>query len=407
MTAKNLFLFVKQCLYLLFYHLVSFYPRNKKVWLYGATFRDNTKYFFLYASQNLPEIKHVWISPKVEVVEKLRSLGLTAYRRNSFTSIYYALIAKVYICHAQPKEIIHPCFRGSAILFNLWHGVGIKKIEYDITKGPERPKVNPKTLREKFLSFIEEPKTFRNASAVLTTGREMALIFSSAFKLPLNKVCIGPYPRNTVLLNDFSQLKKHIEKFESLELAQLSSELSNYAVVIIYMPTYRDINPNFMMEAISDFDRLHSLCKKNNFLFLIKSHVSTRFSIDLSKYSNIRNLDGAIDIYPLLPFTDALISDYSSIILDYSFLNKKIIFYPFDKEQYLSKDREFYFEYEEMFTSDYLASFDDLMKELETLSNQDMKKLTFDYPNCKRFFDKDLEIEDITKFIKKEISYYD
>ena len=58
--------------------------------------------------------------------------------------------------------------------------------------------------------------------------------------------------------------------------------------------------------------------------------------INISEYS---------DANDILTVTDLLITDYSSIIFDYSLLNKPMLFYAYDLEEYLY-DRNFYYEYE-------------------------------------------------------------
>jgi CDP-glycerol glycerophosphotransferase (TagB/SpsB family) len=64
----------------------------------------------------------------------------------------------------------------------------------------------------------------------------------------------------------------------------------------------------------------------------------TVFKEDISGYKNLLLLDNNLDVYPLLPFTTSLLTDYSSIFVSITLsLNKEIIFYPFDIENYKSK----------------------------------------------------------------------
>ena len=48
----------------------------------------------------------------------------------------------------------------------------------------------------------------------------------------------------------------------------------------------------------------------------------------------------------MLPETDFLVTDYSSVFFDYLLLNKPIIFTPFDYQEYLQNDRELYYAYD-------------------------------------------------------------
>jgi CDP-glycerol glycerophosphotransferase (TagB/SpsB family) len=47
-----------------------------------------------------------------------------------------------------------------------------------------------------------------------------------------------------------------------------------------------------------------------------------------------------MDIYPFLPFIECLISDYSSISMDFYFSKNKVIFYLFDLESFIGTSRE-------------------------------------------------------------------
>jgi CDP-glycerol glycerophosphotransferase (TagB/SpsB family) len=166
------------------------------------------------------------------------------------------------------------------------------------------------------------------------------------------------------------QLKTHIENIEGTEMMNVVTEFKKFREVIIYMPTWRDGNPNFMEEAIPDFELLNNKCKGRNILFAFKVHVNTVFNKDLDAYSNLVLLNSSLDMYPLLPYTTTLLTDYSSIFFDYALLNKKIIFYPFDLEKYKATNRELYFDYAEITREEIIAdSFKDLLHILDAGEN--------------------------------------
>jgi CDP-glycerol glycerophosphotransferase (TagB/SpsB family) len=407
---SSLFLLIKQLSFFGIYILSFLFPRNKKLWLYGnfkGTFRDNSKYLFLYGNETLPEIVHVWISPSKEVVAKLSGLGYRAVYKYSFSAFLYALRAKVYIYNIYATtDIYNGCFRGSAFLFNCWHGVPYKKIEYDVKTGPLQSYYNPQRFRQAFYSFLREPKTFRLSSAVIATSQKLVNIFSKAFLIDEKNVFVGQYPRNEVFKWDKAKLIDHVYKVESDEVANIVSGIKKFKYVMIYMPTWRDDNANFINEAIPDFDLLEDICRTNNILFLIKSHILTSFAVDFSRYRCVRTMDSNADVYPLLPFTNALISDYSSIIFDYSLLNKKIFFYPYDKEDYLSKCREAYFSYEDIFTTKAAMNFGELCKEIvEFVEENRSSKKQYHYPSVRGLVDSNNGMKEMVNFIKRSINY--
>ena len=80
------------------------------------------------------------------------------------------------------------------------------------------------------------------------------------------------------------------------------------------MPTWRETRENFIVSAGFDFVLLNEILKQRDDLFLLKLHPESNLSMEeMSRYSNILVLDKKIDIYPVLPFTDVLVTDYSSM----------------------------------------------------------------------------------------------
>ncbi len=112
------------------------------------------------------------------------------------------------------------------------------------------------------------------------------------------------------------------------------------------MPTWRDDDSNFIENSNIDFALLNEVLNSNNYLLLLKFHHHTKLDINIDNLSNIILIDNNLDIYPILPFTDYLITDYSSIYFEYLLLNKEILFFCFDLDNYLERNRKMYFDYE-------------------------------------------------------------
>lgn len=62
--------------------------------------------------------------------------------------------------------------------------------------------------------------------------------------------------------------------------------------------------------------------------------------------NRILNLDSSVDVNELLIITDILITDYSSVLFEAALLDKKILLYAYDKEEYLG-ERDFYYDYDD------------------------------------------------------------
>ena len=71
-----------------------------------------------------------------------------------------------------------------------------------------------------------------------------------------------------------------------------------------------------------------------------------------------------MDTQILIIESKALITDYSSIYIDYLLLDKPLLFYCYDYEHYLENDREMYFNYEDVTPGNKAKNFDELFKQI-------------------------------------------
>ena len=129
---------------------------------------------------------------------------------------------------------------------------------------------------------------------------------------------------------------------------ELIAELGHYDKVFVYMPTWRDSQNDFVAAGF-DFETMESVLSENNALLLVKPHSNTFIDPGLMEsMAHVKLLPSTLDIYPILPYTDVLITDYSSIMYDYILMEKKdVILYLFDYQEYVS-ERPFIWPYDEM-----------------------------------------------------------
>ena len=117
--------------------------------------------------------------------------------------------------------------------------------------------------------------------------------------------------------------------------------------------------------------------------------------------SNIIIVKQQYDIYPILPFIDVLITDYSSIYFDCLLLRKEFILFPFDIEEYKMGDRELSIDYDADIKGTRISDFKELLDIVEKrkdchLRNNEYDSLIYD------FWGK--EHQDITKEIFMRIN---
>lgn len=135
----------------------------------------------------------------------------------------------------------------------------------------------------------------------------------------------------------------------------LYPNLDKNPVNIVYLPTFRNkINSSIDLFSDYQFDwhKWSGFLGDKGMKLYIKMHPVNKPSPSvikmMSKSSNIVFLSDEIDVTSFLNYSDILITDDSSVFFNFLLTEKPIIFSPFDYADYLVRDREFYYDYEEV-----------------------------------------------------------
>jgi len=379
-------------------------PRSKNKLAFGSfrgTFNGNAKYLFISLSENSDK-NIVWLSDNKKTVAHIKSLGLKAYFIGSFKGFWFALKAKYWFFNSYSSDILFFA-SGSATLINLWHGLAlIKKIEFEITSGELAKRYVKKTIKERFF----HPECFIKPDFVLSSTNFQSKIFAKAFRIDVSQCINIGYPCNSILIADETGRQNFIKKYEEQETLNLIEKLKQYNKIFVYMPTWRDSQRNIFAENIN-LDVINKIMQKTNSLFLLKPHANTIANKEIfANFENIFFIENNIDIYPVLPYTDVLVTDYSSVYYDYLLMqNKEIILYLYDLEDY-AKQRDFRQEFLDDITSKKCYNFEELINTIE--SNNYSKSLQNKEDEITKFWSenwnktiKQLSEEIITKTIKQ------
>lgn len=348
LTKFALFL-LKYALYLLS-HL---FPRSDKIWVFGAAhdkFVDNPKFYYLWVSEYANDIRPIWISGSAEVIETLRARGYEAYRRWSIKGIFITLRSGVFVYSSYLGDV-NFFTSGTAFRVNLWHGVGLKKIEFKIKEGALKNFYNPSIINK--YRFIL-PDRFARPKLMLSTSPLMTEHFSECFRISKDKCFEGIYPR--LAIDQDLKLRQRVSAFGvSSEIEEM---LRSYGRRIIYMPTWRDSMASGIDVAIPDYKLLNDLMVLTGSVFVIKAHPNEFFDKSISGLSNVMLWDNCEDVYPFLTLFDVLVTDYSSVLYDFVALGKRsVILYTYDYDQYVKYSREFAYEFDDYTTGSRVNSF--------------------------------------------------
>jgi CDP-glycerol glycerophosphotransferase len=323
--------------------LIIFIPRRRDLWVfggwYGRRFTDNSKYLFLYVANEMPPIKAIWITRDERLLRKLRAAGYKAYMANSLRGLLYCLRAKYHIVDQDPDIDINSMTSPGAVCVQLWHGIPIKNIESYWAKDIGRPVHRFRSALSKFFCWTDP--------YVIATSKFTADLIRKGFGLKDRNMLITGYPRNDPFFsNDFE--KRFKDKDIQKEIDRIRRWKRDGHLIAFFLPTFRENTKELFLgtadiDEITEFD---GFLAKNRIKVLTKGHPAAQIKIGPRPFRNIMDLHHQLDLFPILKHVDLLITDYSSVCYDFMLLDRPMIFYPYDYDDYANRDRGFILDYD-------------------------------------------------------------
>ena len=213
-------------------------------------------------------------------------------------------------------------FKSETLVIQLWHAPGAFK------------KFGGSVESREILKMISD-----NTDYLITTSKNINKYYSEAFQIDESKIKALGLPRADYYFkeHDLNSLREKFNKKYSVDESKK---------IILYAPTFReDKQYNNVFEYI-DLDKFNEELSEDYVLALrlhpkIKKFYSEDISVD-GEYIDCSDYENEQE---LLLLADMLITDYSSIMIEFSLLNKPIIFFAYDLDNYLENERGFYLDY--------------------------------------------------------------
>lgn len=314
-----------------FKHKKSIAP-DPYTWVFSSTdnrhYNYNSRYLFEYVKENCKEITPYFVINDDGLRKKLSDAWGEKYfiETNSREGIERVLGAGVWFTSAGLPVYGTKLCRGRKIV-NLWHGVPLKKIA--LQDGNLKP-----LARLYFQKIFTE-----NYTHILTTSAKLTPVMAESFGVKEDVIRVWGQPRNDGLFAPHDRQKL---------LSGIYGALPGYEKLVLYAPTFRD-GGSTRLFPFSDYDReaLNRYLEKEKLLLFVRTHIKEQAAIRDFLSPRILELGNAQaeDVTGILGIFDLLITDYSSIYIDYLLTGKPVVFLPYDKEAYLD-ERGMNFSYE-------------------------------------------------------------
>lgn len=307
----------------------------------GIQYEDSPKYIYEYMKQNekFKNYKFIWAftNPNnfnIPQNEKVKIDTLRFY--------IYALKSKFWVTNTSVTRGLK--FKGkNTIYVNTWHGTPIKTVG-------KHTKSKKDVFNQGKNNYLNEFDLF------LAQGNYEANIYSNAFNIPKEKILLTGLPRNDNLLRFDKEEKKSTKDKLAIDRSKK---------VILYAPTFREreMEQNLRVDFKKWREKLSAdyiVLYRDHHSVGIKNDYHDEFIIDVTAYPSVNEL---------LKITDVLISDYSSIIFDYSLLNRPIFCYIYDIGEY-KKERGLYIDLPNELPNSVYTNEDDLLNAILELPNE-------------------------------------
>lgn len=226
-------------------------------------------------------------------------------------------------------------FSKKTTVVQLWHGQGaFKKFGLDSNLSKSERDL-AKKCSEKY-------------DLIVASSKNVSKIYASAFGVDESKIIACGVPDSDYFFD---------EKGKGTFKSEFS--LPPDKKTVLYAPTFRedgsDVEKSFSVERF-----IEELGDEYNLVVRLHPQI----------HSSDRHLDGATDatdyedVNALISDSDILITDYSSICMEFAYLDKPALFFSYDLEEY-EKDRGFYYDYVSYVPGKVVTNMDELIKAIK------------------------------------------
>jgi CDP-glycerol glycerophosphotransferase (TagB/SpsB family) len=289
----------------------------------GHKFNGNPRYLFEHLAGR-PDWDPYWFSESPDLRREINArFPGRAVRPWSLRAIAKGLTAQ-WLAFSHSRYDLGPfAYLKRPRFIYLNHGVPLKTMGYD--------------------KAYHDPSIANAASgmgAVTCCSDLEATLWARAYGLPIERMWVTGVPRNDRLF---------VRDLRLLDRLGIRPDQK----VILFAPTYREsgVLPNYLPVPGLDAQALVKVLRKHDAILLIRPHyyewAAARDMVERIGSDHLRTADEhkIPEVNELLPLTDILITDYSSIFFDFLLLDRPIIFSCHDREEY-QRERGFTIDYD-------------------------------------------------------------
>ena len=224
----------------------------------------------------------------------------------------------------------------------LWHGIPLKRIG--------------RLFPEERWWDAETPLY---AAAVCSSERDQELMAGAFAPLSKDRVWLTGLPRNDLILKPEDRLPADYRR----QLDDVRRRLDGRRLVL-YAPTWRQHGVGIYEFTDEEQAALTALLRRHGAVFGIRGHANRRGGAERAMPESFMFLNDIPDANLLLRITDVLVTDYSSIYIDYLLRDRPVLHFAYDLEAYV-QERGFLYDTDEAFAGPALRSVSEVLDHLD------------------------------------------
>ncbi|MFD1172399.1 CDP-glycerol glycerophosphotransferase family protein [Oceanobacillus picturae] len=322
-SESRYFKAIKRKFFKILYIILCILPINSKKVVFASDSRSelNGNFYFVYEElhkRNLNlKIKFVFnerINNKKTVLDLIKSAFHFATSKVILLDDFYPLI--------YPLKI-----RKNADLIQIWHAAGaFKTFGYSRIGRPGGPST--------------KSKNHKNYTKAVVSSEGVRKNYAEGFGITVDKVIPTGVPRSDIFFDE--AYKMHVRNTLKEKYPFIKEKK-----VILFAPTFRgngQASAHYPFEML-DLKKIYKhLNEEYVFLFKIHPFVKNKLDIPYEYADFFFDLSDYREINDLLLITDLLVTDYSSVCFEFALLDKPMLFFAYDIENYI-EERDFYYNF--------------------------------------------------------------
>lgn len=407
---------IRDFLSFLCYWIFALVPEKKNLWVFTSfhqrIYMDNAKYYYEYVLEHHPEIEAVWLTRNENLYENLKEAGKRVYKTGTFKAWWKLVRAKVAVTdHFRMSD--YTCLAGfnhGTKVLQLWHGVGFKSMgdgtqvkntdvrgvrySYDLIPQPGDSLLKRIRKHIKYFFCACNREMFEDYFMFVCPGQERIDMIGKMWNIPENRYFMAGHPRNLPLYEH---------------------EVSADEPKILYAPTYRmDAGEERIMIdlCLNSVVEIQEAMEQIGGSFVIRLHPHTWRNYQTEILNRIRpydriSLDTKKDVYQSLGQYSIVISDYSSISLDFAMLDRPVIYFCFDYDRFIKNDAGFNLDFKSCTPGPIVYTWEETLQKVKEYTADPSKDRDWCRERCRYFFDQSVNnaqnSERITEELKRRL----